>query len=407
MIMDIRPILATLTRHRVSALLITLEIALACAVLCNALFMAMARIDLVGLDSGVDEAALATLALNDCEGCNAADINGRWLDLLRRQPGVQAAGVVNSLPFAQRAGAAGVTLDIEGKRFGGVPHFYTFDPGAIQALGLVPVQGRAFTAADYQPIDNFLPASAQVWITRDFAEHLWPGESPLGKEFWMASSRFSVAGIVEHFAVPDPGRSEGGVAAAQWSVIVPVTTDAQSGTYVVRADPRDLPGILQAAVAAAPTLAPEAILNREYSRTLTELRHRYFTQDRAMTRLLLGVCLAMLLVTALGIVGLASFWVQQRTKQIGIRRALGATRGQILHYFQTENFLLATLGIAIGMVLAFGINQWLMGSYELPRLPWYYLPVGAAALWGLGQLSVLGPALRAAAVPPAVATRTA
>ena len=350
--MDIKPILATLTRHRVSALLITLEIALACAVLCNALFMAVSRIDLIGLDSGVDEASLATLSLNDCEGCNPADINGRWLDLLRRQPGVQAAGVVNSLPFAQRAGAAGVTLDPEGKRFGGVPHFYTFDPGAIQALGLVPVQGRAFTAADYQPVENFLPANAQVWITRDFAEHLWPGENPLGREFWMSTFHLTVAGIVDHFAVPNPGRSEGGVAAAQWSVIVPVATDAQSGTYVVRADPRDLPGIVQAAVAAAPTLVPEAILNREYSTTLAELRHRYFTQDRAMTRLLLGVCLAMLLVTALGIVGLASFWVQQRTRQIGIRRALGATRRQVVAYFQTENLLLSAAGIVLGMLLA-------------------------------------------------------
>ena len=101
MIMDIRPILATLTRHRVSALLITLEIALACAVLCNALFMAVARIDLVGLDSGVDEAALATLALNDCEGCNPADINGRWLDFLRR---LRANAALPVAPYAVRDG---------------------------------------------------------------------------------------------------------------------------------------------------------------------------------------------------------------------------------------------------------------------------------------------------------------
>ncbi|MCW4454489.1 FtsX-like permease family protein [Flavobacterium sp. MXW15] len=404
--MDIKPILATLTRHRVSALLITLEIALACAVLCNALFLAVARIDLIGLDSGVDEASLATLALNDCEGCNAADINGRWLDLLRRQPGVQAAGVVNSVPFAQRAGVAGVTLDAEGKHFGGVPHFYTFDPGAIQALGLRPVRGRAFTAADHQPIDNFLPANAQVWITRDFAEHLWPGEDPLGREFWMSNSRLSVAGIVEHFARPDPGRSEDGIAAAQWSVIVPVTTDAQSGTYVVRADPRDLPGILGNVIAAAPALVPEAILNREYSRTLADLRHAYFAQDRAMTRLLLGVCLAMLLVTALGIVGLASFWVQQRTKQIGIRRALGATRRQVVAYFQTENLLLTAAGIVLGMLLAYGGNQLLMRYFEIARLPLPYLPIGALALFALGQAAVIGPALRAAAVPPIVATRS-
>jgi putative ABC transport system permease protein len=125
-----------------------------------------------------------------------------------------------------------------------------------------------------------------------------------------------------------------------------------------------------------------------------------------MAWLLVAVCVSLLVVTALGIVGLASFWVQQRTRQIGIRRALGATRRQILGYFQTENFLIATLGIVLGMALAYAINGLLMERYELPRLPWHYLPVGAVALWLLGQLAVLGPALRAAAVPPAVATRS-
>ena len=116
--------------------------------------------------------------------------------------------------------------------------------------------------------------------------------------------------------------------------------------------------------------------------------------------------MALLLVTALGIIGLASFWVQQRTKQIGVRRALGATRGQILRYFQTENFLLASIGIALGMLLAFAINQLLMGKYEMARLPLYYLPAGALLLWTLGQLAVYAPARRAASVPPAVATRS-
>jgi len=122
--------------------------------------------------------------------------------------------------------------------------------------------------------------------------------------------------------------------------------------------------------------------------------------------MLVGVIFAMLMVTALGIVGLASFWVQQRRRQIGIRRAIGATRRDILHYFQTENFLIVGGGIALGMVLAFALNLVLMKHYELPRLPLYYLPAAALVLWTLGQLSVLGPALRAAAVPPVVATRS-
>src|SRR5690606_19364891 len=112
-------------------------------------------------------------------------------------------------------------------------------------------------------------------------------------------------------------------------------------------------------------------------------------------------------VTAFGIVGLANFWVQQRNKQIGIRRALGATRRDILRYFQLENFMLATIGIVLGMGLAYGLNQVLMERYELARLPLLYLPVGAVVLWALGQAAVYWPARRAASVPPAVATRSA
>jgi putative ABC transport system permease protein len=137
------------------------------------------------------------------------------------------------------------------------------------------------------------------------------------------------------------------------------------------------------------------------------MRAHYYRNDRAMAWLLVAVAVALLVVTALGIIGLASFWVAQRTRQIGVRRALGATRGQILRYFQTENFLLATVGIVLGMALAFAINQLLMSKYELPRLPLMYLPIGALLLWLLGQIAVFWPARRAAAVPPAIATRSA
>ena len=125
-----------------------------------------------------------------------------------------------------------------------------------------------------------------------------------------------------------------------------------------------------------------------------------------MAWLLVGVSLALLVITALGVVGLASFWVQQRTRQIGIRRALGATRGDIVRYFQVENLILATAGIVLGMALAYAVNLMLMHKYQVARLPAEYLPIGAALLWALGQVAVLGPALRASLIPPAIATRT-
>ncbi|MGH8114744.1 MAG: ABC transporter permease [Rhodanobacteraceae bacterium] len=128
-----------------------------------------------------------------------------------------------------------------------------------------------------------------------------------------------------------------------------------------------------------------------------------------MINLLLASALGLMLVAALGITGLANFWVQRRTRSIGIRHALGATRRNILSDFQTENFLIVTMGVALGVLLAIGLNLLLMAHYQQPRLPLWYLAVGAVgavALWILGQIAVLAPALRASHVPPAVATRS-
>ena len=174
---------------------------------------------------------------------------------------------------------------------------------------------------------------------------------------------------------------------------------------MLRTTPAARERVLKAAVAKLQAMHPTQTVTKQA--TLSKMRREYFANDRAMAWLLVSTILALLGVTAIGIVGLASFWVQQRTRQIGVRRALGARRVDILRYFQTENFLLATAGIALGCAAAIGINVWLMAHYAVPRLPIVYLPIGAVALWTLGQLAVLGPALRAARVAPTLAMRAA
>ncbi|AIF49253.1 ABC transporter permease [Dyella japonica] len=397
------PILAALRRHRLATALIALEIALACAVLCNACFLIVGQLRMLHVESGVDESSLALISLG-CDGCKGTDLNARVTTALRAVPGVQSVAVVNAVPFADHAGYAGVTLDHE--HYIAVPHFYSGGPGAVEALGLQRVAGHAFQPEDFQVAENWLPKNTSVWVTRAFAERLWPGQDPLGKEFWSDTYHFRVIGVMAHLAPPDPGGGHGD-SAGEWSVFAPVTPgDSLHGVYVLRASPAELPRVLREARDAAQKAAPEAVLNLPQSRTVPELRADYFRQTRIMVGMLAGVIVALLLVTALGIVGLASFWVQQRRKQIGIRRAIGATRSDILRYFQAENFLIVTAGIVVGVVLTFGLNLVLMKFYEVPRLPVYYLPVGALALWGLGQLAVLAPAMRAASVPPVVATRS-
>jgi putative ABC transport system permease protein len=98
--------------------------------------------------------------------------------------------------------------------------------------------------------------------------------------------------------------------------------------------------------------------------------------------------------------------VNVRRKQIGTRRAVGARRIDIVRYFMVENWLLTTGGVLIGAVLAFAFGQWLSAEYSLPRLQPMYVAAGIVLLWILGQLAVFVPARRAAAIPPAIATRT-
>jgi putative ABC transport system permease protein len=104
-------------------------------------------------------------------------------------------------------------------------------------------------------------------------------------------------------------------------------------------------------------------------------------------------------------VGLTSYWVSQRRRQIGIRRALGAPRLAIVRYFQLENFTIAATGGVAGVALGLLANLWMVESFQMQRLPIIYLVAGLAMMLALGQLAVLWPALRAAWMPPALAVR--
>ena len=409
--MDIRPILSTLLRHKTAAALIVLEIALTCAIICNALFMVGERLTQMREPSGVAVDELVRIQIipvgNDAD---AAAQTRSDLQVLRGLPGVKAATTSNQVPFVNSSWNSGVNLQPDQQQPTLSATTYMGDEHFLDAFGVELVAGRYFTSDELIPHAALSDPDQDVTIpgvvvTRAVAERLFPGVDPLGKPIYVwGDTPVSIIGVVEHLVRPS---SLGGPGARQYSLIVPVRANYDlGGQYIIRTTPERRQEVLASASDALRANGPKRIIIEDNTKTFRELRDEYYQQQRSMVWLLGIVCIALLLITALGIVGLASFWVQQRSKQIGIRRALGATRGQILRYFQTENFILATIGIAIGMILAFGINQLLMGRYELPRLPLVYLPVGAVALWLLGQVAVLGPARRAAAVPPAVATRS-
>ncbi|MDN5924928.1 MAG: FtsX-like permease family protein, partial [Xanthomonadales bacterium] len=374
-IMQIKPIFSALKKHKLATVLIALEIALACAVLCNAALVIATRLSAMNIVSGVDEASLGIVVVTGFAPEQTSDLNARMLSGLATVAGVDSVHVVSSVPFGPQRGVFGITLDHETNP--AVVGFYEGDRGSPHALGLKLVAGLMPTAEDYQaqPEHGYFPASSRVLITRELATKLWPGSRAVGKEFWSGENHFRVIGIMAKLAMAHP--ASWGKRAPGWSVFVPALAGGRlSGTYLIRAKPQVLNRVMLAAQAKVSKIAPEVVIDHASSHTISSLRAQYFKADRAMAGLLISVIAAILGVTALGIVGLASFWVAQRRKQIGVRRALGATRADILHYFQTENFIIVSIGALLGMLLAFGINLLLMQWFELPRLPLWTLPVG-------------------------------
>jgi putative ABC transport system permease protein len=409
--MDIFPILATLRRHKLTAWLLILEIALTCAIVCNAVFLIGQRLQRMDMPSGVAEHELLQIQVADVTSPSSPYARlAEDVAVLRQVPGVLSVASSNQVPFGNSSSNGNIRLDpAQPERTLNATTY--FGENLVPTLGTRLVSGRDLQPEDFVDVEAALKALGTgdskslphvTLITRTLAERLWPGQNPLGRLIYLTPTvGLRVVGVLDSLARPNAYDE----AKAQYTMVVPIRMGANKDqSYLIRTRSEDRASVLAAALAALKKADPQRVVTTK--RSFDEVRRKFFQDDRAMAGMLVGVIVALLIVTALGIVGLASFWVAQRRRTIGVRRALGATRANILHYFQTENFLLATIGIALGMVLAYGINLFLMLHYELPRLPAVYFPIGAVVLWLIGQVAVLGPALRAAAVPPVVATRS-
>lgn len=401
------PIISSLRRHRTAATLIVVEIALTCAIVCNAIFLIGDRLERMDRPSGVVEDELMRVQVTGIgKNSSAGSVTAQDLVALRAIPGVKSVAVSNMVPFGGSSWNTSMSTipDDPSSPINGA--MYLGSPDLLETLGVQLVAGRDFNPEEYvelEAVQNKKAQMSSIIISRGVAERLFPGTDPLGKGVYAwGDDPQIVVGVIEQLARPNEGN---GRQNAGYSMVLPVTVPyTVGGNYLLRVDPARRAEVIAAVDSALDKVDPNRILLKRQA--FAEIRKEYFKQDRAMAWLLLGVSIALLIITALGVVGLASFWVQQRTRQIGIRRALGATRSDILRYFQTENFILATLGIILGMGLAYAINLWLMHRYQVSRLPVEFLPAGALLLWLLGQIAVLGPALRAAMIPPALATRS-
>jgi putative ABC transport system permease protein len=411
--MTISPILSALLRNKTGAVLVAVQIALSLAILANALHIVNVRQAVAARPSGIaDESSMFYISSRyltraSVEFDKAAQ--QRELGALRAVSGVASVATTSQMPLANSGSNNSVSLDRKQVKESALAAVYRSGDSLVSTLQLKLVEGRDFTPGDVLEVDaeasNELPKT--TIITKALADKLWPHQSAIGKTLLYGTGEpaapTQVVGVVERLQSPWAQLSED----SEFSTILPyrgLGGDTRN-TYAVRTEPGQRDRVMKEAEQALTKSAGVPVIVKV--KTTSGDRKERYRADVALSWMLVTVSFLLLVITASGIVGMASLWVTQRRKQIGVRRALGARRVDILRYFITENVMITSLGVGCGVMLAIGLNQLLVSRLEMARLPLEYLFAGVAVFYALGIIAVYGPAWRAATTSPALATRSA
>jgi putative ABC transport system permease protein len=405
--MDIGPIWRAMRKNKAGFVLVALQIAVTMTIMVNAFAIMQERANDVGRESGMDEAntfALASASFGEQDIEAAKVLIDEDLALIRGLPGVKDAVATNSFPLRQGGWSMGLQTEPGSQTADSIgAAIYFVDEHGADTFGVNMIDGKNFTPEQvtWQVVDdNSWPAYGIV--TEALAKELFPDEqgSYVGKTYYVNDvDPVNIVGVVERLQAPWKGWS-----GVEKSVLVPQRRTSEFQRYLIRTEPgyRDelMPQV------------EELLANSNKDRlirdvtTMDQVRKLAYVGDTAMIKILSFVVGMLTIITGLGIVGLASFNVSRRTRQIGIRRALGATKPVIVRYFMVENFIVSSIGLVVGAILSVALNIAMVEAFALEPLAWYVIPVAMIVLWSVGQAAVAGPARKASNISPAIATRS-
>lgn len=420
--MEFGPILRAMRRNKTRVGLIVFEIALTLAIVANCVTMiADARTKMVR-PSGFDDLNIVRATSQPFDKAFREDgylDNSLREDLeaLRAMPGMKAVTNTNFLPW--QGGGSSTELRAQGAK--GEPfrtQIYNADQGTFDVLGVRITQGRGFTkeeveaeairlrklfnttrpsGTDGRPAEKI---TQDVVISEAYGKLVWgEGQPMLGRILEDDDGdMYRVVGTIDQFYNPY------GWPIHEYVVFFPYSRRSYEGgaPYLVRTEPGQT-----AAVAKA---LQEKLVALNGGRNVTvkaleETKDQFFAGQKIVVTMMTSVIVLLVFITSLGIVGLTSFSVAERTRQIGTRRALGARRTDILRHFLLENWLITTMGLALGAALAYGLNIGLVSVAAGVKMSGWLVAGGVVLLWAAGVAATLAPALRASRISPAIATR--
>lgn len=412
--MNIGPILRAMKHNRTRVVLIVLEIAMTLAIVTNCINVILAERARMSQTSGLDDDNILWMRLRPfspdlaVQGATDPRIDAD-LRIIQGVPGVRA---VSNTHFQLWEGGGSSTSAFahggpKGQSVSTQIYFGTRD--LLDSIGATLVAGRAFRDGDHGTGTQTDPYTVTI-ITKSLADELFPDGNAVGKTIQQGEAGntfehpFTVIGVIGHFynpfggpAAPEPYSDK--------ALFLPARVGSYAGgqSYLIRTEP----GAMSAVSAEVEKRIMAAHQGRvvEFQTTISK-RDRWFSNSKIVVTTLSCIIVALIAVTALGLLGLTSLAVAERRKQIGTRRALGATRGNILQDFLLENWLMTTAGLVLGVAGAYALNFLLVSHVSDVKLEWWLVGAGIVVLWINGLLATVPPALRAMAVSPSIATKS-
>jgi len=371
--------------------LVVAELALACALLVAGGLLLRSFRAVMDVDLGFQTADAVAWSLNPSRSFDSiAEMAGFFAGVTSRLgalAGVEAVGLIDALPLGKNRTwgyrLPGVPEEDDDLRAGIFPHM--IDPGYLEAMAIPLIAGRNFTPDDTRETREV------ILINETAAATFFPGEAAVGRRI-VTSGRevpWEVVGVVAdvRHVTPESG--------AGLQVYFPMAQLWDFGTMDLVVRSRLPAATLAPAVSATLAEIDPAMPTREF-RTLEATLDRALSARRFTLQILSGFGAVALLLAALGVYGVLSQSVAERTREIGIRMALGASAGGIRVAVVARTLLLATAGVGLGLVIALSASRLLASLvYGVPVSDPVTFVSMAAVLLGVAVLSGMLPALRA------------
>jgi len=332
-------------RDRVRSTFVVAEVALTLVLLAGATLLGRSLVKLVDVDKGFSTDSVLTFALSASptrypRASDTIQFFSTVLDRLNRVPGVTAAGLSSEVPLGGGDTVGGVIID--GRNFAPAERPFAekriVSPGYFEALRISTKRGRVFKATD----DG--RAEAVMVISETFAKRLFPNEDPIGKRVdfnWDTNGFQTVIGVVadvKHVGLDDIDNAAIYVPYAQrpdgrFNIVVRTSAPPESVLGSIRAEVKSID----------PNLPVSGV------RTMNELMAASVSGRRLSVKIVGGFALIGLLLAATGIYGVVSHAAQQRTREFGIRLALGAESASLLGLVLRHGLMLALIGASLGL----------------------------------------------------------